>query len=115
MKRLTKAGTMSIAAAIAGCVAGGAEAQSASFVYSVRTPVVSVTAGAQLGNSNNSVVHQNSAINVYAVTQIGSNDSAKAVQSGKINSANIVQVAPGAPTLFLPVFETGAGARARHL
>ena len=100
MRRLLKAPTLSIAVAIASCMVGDAEAQSLSYVYRVHTPYVSVTAGAQLGQSNKIAANQHSPVNVFAVTQIGPKDYARVNQQGGIhNTANVVQVSPGLPTI----------------
>ena len=98
MTTTSKARALRIAAVFAACAAGDAQAgQSLSYLYSVRTPLISITTGVQLGNNTKVVANQHSAINVFAVTQIGSNDSAFAHQKGFSNTGNVVQVSPGIP------------------
>ena len=98
MTTTSKAGALCLVAVLAACAAGDAQAGSLSYVYSVRSPYLSLTTGVQLGNNNKIVANQHSAINVFAVTQIGPKDYAKVNQSGRLNnSANIVQISPGLP------------------
>ena len=95
MTTTSKARALRLVAVLAACAAGDAQAQSLSYIYSVRRPFLSLTTGAQLGNNNKIVADQHSPINVFAVTQIGAHDSAIAHQTGRNNTANVTQVSPG--------------------
>jgi hypothetical protein len=66
-------------------------------VQTIRTPMVTVTAGAQVGTQNTNNTTQNSKLNVYAVTQVGPHSTAVVAQTGNMNTANIHQVAPSNP------------------
>ena len=66
-------------------------------VQTIRTPIVTVTAGAQVGTQNTTSSTQNSKINVYTVTQVGPHSTAVVAQTGNMNTANIHQVAPSNP------------------
>jgi hypothetical protein len=70
---------------------GASSANAGGFAYSYSSPVVSVYAGAQLGNNKTTNVNQNSAVNISSVTQVGNNVTTHVVQNGASNTSAITQ------------------------